>query len=80
MDRNGIDRTPAFIRAAEEVRLIVELVGARLVVFKEGSPSCGVRRVDIEGVKRQGCGVVTAFLMKAGYAVISDEDPVPEIL
>ena len=30
--------------------------------FKSFAPSCGLRRVDIEGRKTQGCGVATAFL------------------
>jgi uncharacterized protein YbbK (DUF523 family) len=80
VDRDGVDRTRAFVRAAEEVRLLVELVRPRFIVFKEGSPSCGLRRVDIEGVKREGCGVATALLKPTGITIISEEDPFPKIL
>jgi uncharacterized protein YbbK (DUF523 family) len=78
VDRNGIDRTQYFVRAAQEVKRIVELVRPRLIIFKEGSPSCGLHRVDIEGVKQQGCGVATALLKQIGITIISEEDPFPE--
>jgi uncharacterized protein YbbK (DUF523 family) len=79
IDRNGIDRTQAFVKAAHEVERIVQLVHPKLIIFKEGSPSCGVRRVDIEGVKQEGCGVTTALLKPAGITIISEEDVFPEI-
>jgi uncharacterized protein YbbK (DUF523 family) len=78
VDRNGIDRTPAFINGAEEVARLVELVHPQLIIFKEGSPSCGLRRVDIEGVKQRGCGVAIALLKRAGITIISEEDTFPE--
>jgi uncharacterized protein YbbK (DUF523 family) len=80
VDRNGIDCTQTFVRSAQEVQRIVELVRPRLIIFKEGSPSCGLRRVDIEGVRQQGCGVTTALLKRNGIATISEEDPFPETL
>ncbi|HMK35016.1 MAG TPA: DUF523 domain-containing protein [Desulfomonilaceae bacterium] len=79
VDANGVDRTPAFVSAAEEVARIVKLVQAALIVFKEGSPSCGLRRVDIDGIKQPGCGVVTAFLRASGIPIISEEDPLPPV-
>jgi uncharacterized protein YbbK (DUF523 family) len=80
VDRNGINCTQKFVRSAQEVQRIVELVRPRLIIFKEGSPSCGLRRVDIEGVKQQGCGVTTALLKRNGITIISEEDPFPETL
>lgn len=78
IDINGNDRTSAFLRGAQEVRRIVELIRPDLIVFKEGSPSCGLRRVDVEGRKEEGCGVTTAFLSELGIPIVTEEDPVPE--
>lgn len=77
MDADGHDRTSAFLKGAEEIRRIVELTKPHLIVFKEGSPSCGLRRVDVEGRKEPGRGVTTALLMDLGVSVITEEDPVP---
>jgi uncharacterized protein YbbK (DUF523 family) len=78
IDTNGIDRTSSFLRGAEETVRVVELISPDLIIFKEGSPSCGIRRVDIGGEKRQGCGVVTAMLSGRGIPIISEEDPLPD--
>lgn len=77
-DAHGTDRTGCFVRAAEETARVVKLVSPDLIIFKEGSPSCGIRRVDIGGEKRPGCGVVTAILAESGIPIISEEDPLPE--
>lgn len=77
IDIDGKDRTSAFLSGAQEVRRIVELIRPDLIVFKEGSPSCGLRRVDVEGRKEQGCGVTTAFLGELGIPVITEEDSLP---
>jgi uncharacterized protein YbbK (DUF523 family) len=78
IDTNGTDRTFSFLRGAEETARVVELISPDLIIFKEGSPSCGIRRVDIEGKKQQGCGVVSALLARSGIPMISEEDSLPE--
>lgn len=78
IDTNGTDRTASFLRGAEETVRVVELVSPDLIIFKEGSPSCGIRRVDIECEKRAGCGVVTAMLSGRSIPMISEEDSLPE--
>jgi uncharacterized protein YbbK (DUF523 family) len=78
IDTNGTDRTVSFVRGAEETARVVALISPDLIIFKEGSPSCGIRRVDIEGKKQQGSGVATALLARSGIALISEEDPLPE--
>ncbi len=65
-----IDRTLNFIRGAEESLKIAKIVKPDKVIFKDGSPSCGVNRVDIEGIKRKGCGVTCALFEKEGYEVV----------
>lgn len=77
VDRNGIDRTSEFLRGAEECLRVARLVSPELIIFKEGSPSCGLRRVDIEGEKVTGCGVVTALFKPTEIPIITEEDALP---
>ncbi len=68
------DVTAHFImgaRAALDLIRGVEVTGA---VLKEGSPSCGVERVNIEGNAHAGKGVFTVVLEKVGIRVISNEN------
>lgn len=77
IDTNGTDRTSSFLRGAEETGRVVELIAPDLIIFKEGSPSCGLRRVDIEGKKQRGCGVVAALVAGTGIPMISEDDALP---
>jgi len=77
IDSLGNDMTEAFLRGAEQVVHVCRLVRADLIIFKEGSPSCGVHRVDIEGRKHQGAGVTTAMLEFLGISIITEENPLP---
>jgi uncharacterized protein YbbK (DUF523 family) len=79
IDTKGTDRTFSFLRGAEETARVVELISPDLIVFKEGSPSCGIRIVDIDGKKQQGCGVATALVARSGIPMISEQDPLPEV-
>lgn len=76
-DRNGIDRTTSFMKGAGETLRLVKLISPALILFKEGSPSCGVRRVDIDGRKEQGSGVSVALLKDLGIPFLTEEDPLP---
>ncbi len=73
-DENNDDRTEAFIRGAYAALAALRLAEPRIIVFKDGSPSCGVNRVDIDGQVSPGCGVTTALLQCRGYSVISETD------
>jgi uncharacterized protein YbbK (DUF523 family) len=74
IDEEGLDRTDHFLRGAVETVRIVELTDPDLIIFKERSPSCGVRIVDIEGRRQPGCGVTTARLLAAGIPIVSEMD------
>lgn len=66
----GADVTAAFLagaRAAVE-RALAE--GCRAAYLKERSPSCGCACVHAEEGLREGCGVTTALLRRAGVATI----------
>ena len=80
IDRQGMDRTSAFIRGGEETLRIVRLVKPDLIIFKEGSPSCGLRQVDIEAVRQPGCGVTTAIIRLFSLPILSEEDSFADYL
>lgn len=63
------DRTENMIRGAEETLKIARVLGVKRAILKEGSPSCGVNWVKIEGVYRKGMGVTAALLQREGIQV-----------
>ncbi len=65
----GRDGSENFLRGAREVLRIVKLAGIEKAYLKEGSPSCGVNWVHIEGNLVRGCGVTAALLKRAGIEV-----------
>lgn len=79
-DYDGIDRTKAFLRGAWETYRLVEMLLPDLILFKEGSPSCGTRRVDINGTKQPGCGVTAALLKRTRIPILAEDDPLRGIL
>jgi uncharacterized protein YbbK (DUF523 family) len=74
VDRNGIDVTEAFRRGAEESLSVARMTGATLAILKERSPSCGLRRVWIDGELADGRGVTAALLERHGVRIESEED------
>jgi len=74
--RDGRDVTAAFERGAHETLAISRRWRVKRAVFKERSPSCGVRRVYIDGALVDGVGVTSALLADRGVEVVSCEDVV----
>ncbi|HEY3445069.1 MAG TPA: DUF523 domain-containing protein [Myxococcales bacterium] len=72
--REGRDVTGAFLAGAALALEAARRYGAAVAVLKEGSPSCGSRRVVVDGASTVGMGVAAAALARAGVALISDED------
>lgn len=68
---SGKDRTTNFLKGAKESLLLANITKPDGVILKDGSPSCGVSSVDIEGKREKGCGVTCALLKKAGFKVRS---------
>jgi uncharacterized protein YbbK (DUF523 family) len=63
-----------FVAGAEETLKIARLAGCREALFKERSPSCGVRQVYCRQRIVPGQGVTTALLTRNGLRVYSEED------
>ena len=69
VDDQGTDVTEQCLRGARTVARIADLFGVRRAVLKEGSPSCGVRRVKRRGRDVEGSGVTAALLRQRGIEV-----------
>jgi uncharacterized protein YbbK (DUF523 family) len=77
-DTDGIDRTDAFVRGAEEGLALARLARCQRAVLKARSPSCGLGRVydgTFSGALVPGHGLFAAMLLDAGIAVTTEEDP-----
>ncbi len=75
VDVQGKDVSEAFVKGAREVVALAKHHGARMVILKEGSPSCGSARIydgTFRGVKVTGEGVCVSALRQAGIAVFSE--------
>ena len=76
-DAQGHDATRAFLTGADKVLKIAEAYHGKVAILKEGSPSCGVKKIhggNFDGKKIKGQGVTTALLMKNGITVYSEKD------
>jgi len=63
------DVTQAFIKGAKEAFRLAELMGARLAIGKDKSPSCGLATPYCESPKGIGMGVAAALLRQKGLMV-----------
>lgn len=73
---DGADVTASFVRGAELALDVAQRHGVRMAVLKEGSPSCGSRRIydgTFTGQVAVGAGVTTALLTRHGIRVFSED-------
>ena len=80
---DGQDVTAAFLRGAVETLKIAQLVKARGVILKDGSPSCGSKLIydgSFKGLKKRGEGVTAALLKNEGYPVFSEQTDLKRFL
>lgn len=66
---DGSEVTANFVRGAEAAARIAGQAGARRAILKEGSPSCGLRRITRAGRDVAGPGVTAALLRRRGLQV-----------
>ena len=73
LDEHGRDVTDNFVRGAREVLKIAELVGAKVAIMKDFSPSCGCGEIydgTFTGKRRKGFGVTSALLKLSGLKIM----------
>ena len=74
-NKAGVDVTKTFISGAERSLELVQRLPTQAILFKDGSPSCGVTKIhdgSFSGSRKSGRGVTTALLMSRQYAVFSE--------
>lgn len=71
---DGTDMNASFIAGARVTLEVARLTGCRAALFKEGSPSCGVRRIYRHQQSVAGQGVATALLCRNGLQVSGEEE------
>ncbi len=72
--QSGKDYTQNFLRGAEEVLKIAEMLKTKKVFLKDGSPSCGCSYIKVGDKRTMGKGVTAAALLKAGVKVCSEHE------
>jgi uncharacterized protein YbbK (DUF523 family) len=76
VEKSGRDVTEMYIKGAYATLNKAKEIGAKMVVLKEYSPSCGSSMIyngEFIGEKIVGNGVTTALLKRNGIRVISEE-------
>ncbi|MFH1914363.1 MAG: DUF523 domain-containing protein [Pseudomonadota bacterium] len=76
-DRDGVDRTGAFLHGAEQGLELARLARCDRAVLKARSPSCGLGHVydgSFSGILVPGHGLFAAMLLDAGVHVTTEED------
>ena len=77
VNKEGEDVTRYFEHGAHKALNICSFLGIRLAILKDGSPSCGSRRIHdgkFTGNKIDGLGVTAQKLIEAGIKVYADTD------
>lgn len=77
LDRDGNDRTQAFVSGAEMALRIAQLNHCTIAILKQRSPSCGSGVIydgTFSGTRVPGDGVAAHLLKNAGLRVFSEED------
>ncbi len=82
LTRDGTDCTAEYIRGAEGALALCRRFGLTAAILKEGSPSCGVRRIrdgSHTGRKIVGSGITARLLSENGITLYSEEQLPNEI-
>ena len=77
INAEGNDVTEEYLRGAREAVRLAKEHDVAFAVMKEGSPSCGSKRVydgTFTGNKVPGRGLAVEMLEEAGIKVISEEE------
>ena len=70
-DQAGLTVTGHYLRGAIESARLAKTFGATGAILRDRSPSCGLRRVYVDGRLRGGRGVAAALLESEGLKLVS---------
>lgn len=68
---DGKDYTSALVKGAGETLKLAVKLKIRKAIFKDGSPSCGVKYIWCSGHKISGRGITTELLQKNNIEIIT---------
>ena len=78
IDINGVDKTEAFLKGANEALNLCKKEGIKLFIGKEKSPSCGIKKTSayINGCecKCDAPGMTAKILKEEGIELLSEWD------
>ena len=77
ISKEGKDVTAQFEEGARRVLEIAKKNGVRVAILKEGSPSCGSKRINdgtFTGTKISGEGVLARLLIQNGIPVFNENE------
>ena len=75
--KEGKDVTEEFYKGAQKALEIAKKNGVRVAILKEGSPSCGSKRVNdgtFTGTKISGEGILARLLIENGIPVFNENE------
>jgi uncharacterized protein YbbK (DUF523 family) len=77
VDASGADATKPFLAGAEAALALARARGCRFALLKEGSPSCGAKRIHdgtFSGATHPGRGATAALLARHGIEVFAEDE------
>ncbi len=77
LSKDGLDVTKNFVEGAEKAFQACRFFGVSLAILKDGSPSCGSRKIydgTFKGNKIDGLGITARRLIASGIKVYSSTD------
>lgn len=77
MTKDGYDATDNFIKGANEVLKLAQMMNIKKAILKARSPSCGSCSIydgTFSGKTKKGSGVTAEILERNGITVLSEED------
>ena len=77
ISKEGTDVTEQFEKGAQRVLEIAKKNNVRVAILKEGSPSCGSKKINdgtFTGTKISGEGVLARKLIEAGIPVFNENE------
>lgn len=77
ISQDGEDFTDEFLKGAQEVIRVAAMVNADYAILKDGSPSCGSKKIydgNFSGIKIEGKGCTCKRLEEMGIKVFSEKN------